>query len=45
MKKVTKNMKIKQDTTAYLSYWQIIRVLLTVQSYTLLADMNQVKLL
>ena len=38
-------MKIRQDTIAYLSYWQIIRVLLIVQSYTLLADMNQVKLL
>ena len=38
-------MKIKQDTIAYLSYWQIIGVLLIVQSYTLLADMNQVKLL
>lgn len=45
MKKVTKNMQIKQDITAYLSYWQIIRVLLTVQSYILLTDMNQMKLL
>lgn len=45
MKKVIKNMQIKQDITACLSYWQIIRVLLTVQSYILLTDMNQMKLL